>query len=224
MIDRSFRLAVPLLMALHLLTIAPAADARRPTLLQRLREWIGLNPRQAVGGSRGESATTVCLITPRLEASPKASAPASPPTALVNLPRPTLLAAGELNEIRLEENGRLLWQQRASSTTPISGQIPWPIAPLTPGQEVLLRLRPRGAAGADFATITLRAAPAAQQQTALALLADPSARLNTIESTARSGRSALASELVFAHLAKVPADLDTLRQELVSAGCSNSRR
>lgn len=220
MIDRSFRLAVPLLMALHLLAIAPSSDARRPTLLQRLREWIGLNPRQAVGGSRGESATTVCLITPRLEA----SASASPPIALVSLPSPTLLAAGELNEVRLEENGRLLWQQRASSTTPISGQIPWPIAPLSPGQEVLLRLRPRGAAGADFATITLRAAPAAQQQTALALLADPSARLNTIESTARSGRSALASELVFAHLAKVPADLDTLRQELVSAGCSNSRR
>ncbi len=216
MTDRSFRLAVPLVMAIHLLAIAPAADARRPTLLQRLREWIGLNPRQAVGGSRGESSNTVCLITPRLEA--------SPPVALVSLPRPTLLAVGELNEVQLEQNGRLLWQQRASSATPLSGPIPWPVAPLTPGQEMLLRLRPRGAAGADFATITLRAAPAAQQQTALALLANPSARLNAIESAARSGRSALASELVFAPLAQVPADLETLRQELLSAGCSSLRR
>lgn len=220
MTDRSFRLAVPLVMAIHLLAIAPAADARRPTLLQRLREWIGLNPRQAVGGSRGESSNTVCLISPRLEA----SAAASPAVTVVNLPSPTLLAVGELNEVQLEQNGRLLWQQRASSTTPLSGPIPWPIAPLSPGQEVLLRLRPRGAAGADFATITLRAAPAAQQQTALALLANPSARLNAIESAARSGRSALASELVFAPLAQVPADLETLRQELLSAGCSSLRR
>jgi len=219
-IDRPCRIAVPLLMALHLLAIAPAAEARRPTLLQRLRELIGLNPRQAVGGSRGESPKTVCLITPRLED----SSSGSPPTALVSLPSPTLLAAGELNEVRLEQNGRLLWHQQASSTTPISGLIPWPLPPLTPGQEVLLRLRPRGAVGGDFATIRLRAVAAAQQQNAMALLANPSARFEAIESAARNGRPALASELVFAPLAKVPADLETLRQELLSAGCSSSRR
>ena len=217
MIDRSLRFAVPLLMALHLLAIAPAADARRPTLLQRLRELIGLNPRQAVGGSRGDSAQTVCLITPRLEASPSAS----PPTALVSLPSPTLLAAGELNEVRLEQGGRLLWQQRASSTTPISGPIAWPLPPLSPGQEMLLRLRPRGASGGDFADIRLRAGSAAQQQEALALLAHPAAqRLQAIETAARQGRSALASELVFAPLASPSKELEALRQELLSAGCS----
>jgi len=215
-IDRSLRLAVPLLMALHLLAMAPAADARRPTLLQRLRELIGLNPRQAVGGSRGTSSGSICLITPRLEA----SSAASPPTALVSLPQPTLLAAGELNEVRLEHNGQLLWQQRASSTTPIRGPIPWPLAPLTPGQEVLLRLRPRGAAGGDFATIQLRAGTAAQQQQALALLANPSARLQAIAASARNGRSALASELVFAPFPQASEDLKTLRQELLAAGCS----
>jgi len=215
-IDRSLRIAVPLLMALQLLALAPAAEARRPTLLQRLRELIGLNPRQAVGGSRGTGPGSLCLITPRLEA-PSAT---SPPTALVSLPSPTLLAAEDLNEVRLEHNGQLLWQQRASSTTPLSGPIPWPLAPLTPGQEMLLRLRPRGSAGGDFATIRLRAATAAQQQAALALLANPSARLGAIESAARNGRSALASELVFAPLAQVPEDLQALRQEMVAAGCS----
>ncbi|MEB3323787.1 MAG: hypothetical protein VKM17_00435 [Cyanobacteriota bacterium] len=216
MIDRSLRLAVPLLMALHLVAIAPAAEARRPTLLQRLRELIGLNPRQAVGGSRGESATSVCLISPRLEASPAAS----PPTAVVNLPSPTLLAAGELNEVRLEQNGRLLWQQRASSTTPISGPITWPLAPLSPGQELLLRLRPRGAAGGDFADIRLRAASADQQREALALLADPAQRLQAVESAASRGRYGLASELVFAPLTRPSKELGALRQELLSAGCS----
>lgn len=220
MTDRSLHRAASLLLALALLAIPPAAEARRPTLLQRLRDWIGINPRQAVGGSRGASKSSVCLITPRFEAGSTTQLP----TAVVSLPSPTLLAAGELNEIRLEEGGRLLWQQRASSTTSISGPIPWPLAPLTPGQTMVLRLRPRGAAGGDFADVQLQAATALQQREALALLADPSARLGAIESTARSGRSALASELVFAPLAQVPTDLETLRQELLSAGCSSSRR
>ena len=216
MIDRSLRLAVPLLMALHLLAIAPAAEARRPTLLQRLRELIGLNPRQAVGGSRGASAKSVCLISPRLEASPEASRP----TAVVALPSPTLLAAGELNEVRLEQGGRLLWQQRASSTTPISGPIAWPLPPLSPGQELLLRLRPRGASGGDFAEIKLRAGSADQQREALALLADPAQRLQAIESAARKGRYGLASELVFAPLASPSKELEALRKEVLDAGCS----
>lgn len=216
MIDRSLRLAVPLLMALHLLAIAPAAEARRPTLLQRLRELIGLNPRQAVGGSRGASAKSVCLISPRLEASPEASRP----TAVVALLSPTLLAAGELNEVRLEQGGRLLWQQRSSSTTPISGPIAWPLPPLSPGQEMLLRLRPRGASGGDFAEIKLRAGSADQQREALALLADPAKRLQAVEAAARKGRYALASELVFAPLSSPSKELEALRQELLAAGCS----
>jgi hypothetical protein len=215
-IDRSLRLAVPLLMALHLLAIAPAAEARRPTLLQRLRELIGLNPRQAVGGSRGESPKSVCLISPRLESS------GSLPTAVVTLPSPTLLAAGELNEVRLEQGGRLLWQQRASSTTPISGPIAWPLPPLSPGQEMLLRLRPRGASGGDFAEIKLRAASADQQREALALLADPAQRLQAVEAAARRGRYELASELVFAPLSSPSKELEALRQELLAAGCSVS--
>ena len=201
-------------MALHLLAIAPAAEARRPTLLQRLRELIGLNPRQAVGGSRGESAKSVCLITPRLESS------ASLPTAVVTLPSPTLLAAGELNEVRLEQGGRLLWQQRASSTTPISGPIAWPLPPLSPGQEMLLRLRPRGASGGDFAEIKLRAGSADQQREAQALLANPAQRLLAVEAAARKGRYALASELVFAPLSSPSKELEDLRQELLAAGCS----
>jgi hypothetical protein len=213
-IDRSLRLAVPLLMALHLLAIAPAAEARRPTLLQRLRELIGLNPRQAVGGSRGASAKSVCLISPRLESS------GSLPTAVVTLPSPTLLAAGELNEVRLEQGGRLLWQQRASSTTPISGPIAWPLPPLSPGQEMLLRLRPRGASGGDFADIKLQAGSADQQREAQALLADPAQRLQAVEAAARKGRYELASELVFAPLSSPSKELEALRQELLAAGCS----
>jgi hypothetical protein len=218
--DRFLHRAAALLLALPLLANAPAAGARQPTLLQRLREWIGINPRQAVGGSRGSSRTSVCLITPRIEA----STTGRPPTAVVSLPSPTLLAEGELNEVRLEQDGRTIWQKRASSTAAISGPIAWPLAPLTPGQAMLLRLRPRGAAGGDFADVQLRAASAEQQREALALLANPSARLQAIETAATKGHHGLASGLVFAPLANPSSELTSLRQKMLAAGCSNSQQ
>ena len=118
-----------------------------PTVLQLVRRLLGIPQQLAVGGSRSSSAPSVCLISP---------APGRP----VPVAAPTLLAAGELNELRLERSGQVLWQQRASSTAPITGPVAWPIAPLQPGESLQLRLRPRGASGADFATITLTAATA----------------------------------------------------------------
>jgi hypothetical protein len=123
---------------------APAAVAPT-TALQLVRRLLGIPQRVAVGGSRASQDSAVCLI------SPVAGSP-------VPLPQPTLLAAGELNEVRLQRGDEVLWRQRASSTTPIIGPIPWPIAPMKPGETLRLRLRPRGASGADFAAITLTAA------------------------------------------------------------------
>ena len=126
------------------------------TPIQLVRRLLGIPQRVAVGGSRGNLAGSICLISP---------AAGSP----VPLPAPTLLVAGELNEVRLEQGDQLLWRQRASSTTAIRGPIVWPIAPLRPGESVLLKMRPRGSSGADFATITLTAAskPALERHTAL---------------------------------------------------------
>lgn len=183
-------------------------------MLQRLRALIGYNPRQAVGGSRSGSAGSVCLITPRFQVQPDGTA-----RAVVTLPRPTLLAAGDLNEMRLERGGRIVWQKRASSTEPISGPISWPIEPLLPAETVLLRLRPRGAAGSDFATIELLGASAVEQQQAEALLSDPRQRLAVIETQARKGRSSLASELVFSPLPQPPSGLVALRRDLLAQGC-----
>lgn len=141
---------------------------------------------------------------------------------MVSLPRPTLLIAGELNEVRLEQDGQVLWQQRAASTRPITDPIAWPRPSLQPGEHKLLRLRHRGAAGGDFADVQLRAGSVSQQQEALALLTDASARLQVIESVASKGRYRLASEMVFAHLQDPPKDLEILRQTLLSGGCSGS--
>lgn len=126
------------------------------TLVQRLRRLLNLSPPLAVGGSRSGSALRVCLLSPWITTAASAQEP-----ALAALPTdaPTLLAAGPLNEIQILQRDRIVWQQRAASTAAISGPIPWPLEPLQPAEQVLLRLRPRGASGGDFAEIRLQAPP-----------------------------------------------------------------
>jgi len=105
--------------------------------------------------------------------------------ATVAIGRPTLLAAGPLNEVRIERGGTTIWQRLASSTAAFEGPITWPLDPLQPGENLDLKLRPRGSAGADFAVIRLQAAPANQMQQAAAvvqgLAADPELWQRAIE-------------------------------------------
>ena len=155
------------------------SNAQQPapprSVIQKLRAFLGVNPPVAVGGSRsgGGGGQSICLLSPW--PSPERTGNAVPVTVVVS--RPVLLAAGQLNEIRLEKGGRILWQERASSTQPIEGSIPWPIKPLQPGEQLTLKLRPRGASGGDFATYVLRAADApvleANERQAKALGNDP---------------------------------------------------
>lgn len=136
----------------------PGATVQPPprSVIQKLRAFLGVNPPVAVGGSRSGGGQSICLLSPWPSAERKEDA--VPVTVVVS--RPVLLAAGQLNEIRLEKGGQILWQERASSTQPIEGPIAWPIQPLQPGDHLTLKLRPRGASGGDFATFSLRAADA----------------------------------------------------------------
>jgi len=133
-----------------------------PTLVERLRRLLNLNPPLAVGGSRSGSAQQLCLLSPWLGPQPQRSNNRDVPPPLVVVPTdaPTLLSSAPLNELQLLRNGRIIWQQRASSTAAISGAIPWPLQPLQPEEQLMLRLRPRGAPGGDFAVVRLQAAAA----------------------------------------------------------------
>jgi hypothetical protein len=140
------------------LSLAALAQTNNATLvppprsvIQKMRDFLGLNPPVAVGGSRSSGDMRVCLLSPW---------PGQP----VGVTSPVLLAAGPLNELRLEQGDQVLWQQRASSTQAIEGPVAWPIRPLKPGEVMTLKVRPRGASGGDFASYTLRAADAATLQ------------------------------------------------------------
>ena len=145
------------------------------SVIQKLRDFLGLNPPVAVGGSRSSGDLRVCLLSPW---------PGQP----VGVTTPVLLAAGPLNELRLEQGDQVLWQQRASSTQAIEGPVAWPIRPLKPGEVMILKVRPRGASGGDFASYTLRAAEAdvlqAHQNQIAKLGSDPKAWNALIENTA----------------------------------------
>lgn len=132
-----------------------------PTLVQRLRELLNITPPSAVGGGRNSKATSICLINPRLSSHAENS-------LVVNViaSRPTILVSGPLNEIRLQHDRgiRTIWIQQASSIAAIEGPIDWPLEPLTPGDVVSLKLRPRGATGAESISIELRAGSASDFQ------------------------------------------------------------
>lgn len=209
--------------ALLLALLAPPIEVwaqAAPSLLQRIRALIGLNRKipVAAGGSRGGGAAAVCVIAPRTSVDSQGHA-----TAVVPLPRPTILAAEPLNEVRILRGQQLLWQQRASSTQAIEGPIRWPLAPMQAGEELTLQLRPRGAGGGDFASVSLKGTPAAEQQAAEAevqrLGANPAAWLQSVDQALSRGQVSLAWALLYSPQDPRSADLDGLRQEVFRRGC-----
>ncbi|MFN9958942.1 MAG: nickel insertion protein, partial [bacterium] len=109
----------------------PQVVQLQPSLIERLRKLLGITPRVAVGGSRSGAEGQLCLVSPPLSQTNNDS-----PATTTALPKPTLLAAEPLNELRIERDGQILWRQRATSTTALEGPIPWPLDPLRPGERV----------------------------------------------------------------------------------------
>lgn len=212
------------LAGLSLLAMAiPVAAA--PSWLQQLRALFGYSPLLAPGGSRGSGSgpaagDAICLISPRLQEG------LTPPTAIVHLPSPTLLAVQPLAEWRLEDSdGTRLAGALARSDRPITGPIPWPLAPLQPDQRVTLRLRTMQASGSDFGVVQLQAATAAEQNLALQHLADPRDRSTVVRELASGGQRALALELLFAPSPTPSPALTALREAINRAGaCAADRQ
>ena len=150
-----------------------------PTLLQRIRQLLGLVQPVAAGGSRGNS-KQLCLISPFVASQQEG---AVTPTAT-----PTIRVLQPLNEVRIEKDGLTLWRKVASSSQAIEGLISWPLAPLEPGDQLQLVLRSRGASGADAARIPLRAASAA-------VLDETRALLKSVEDTPSAWESAMGDAL-----------------------------
>ena len=210
-------LITTLLSSSLLLSTAAVAQQQAPippTLLQRIRQLLGLVQPVAAGGSRGDS-KQLCLISPYVTSTQQG---AVTPTAT-----PTLRVREPLNEVRIEKDGRTIWRKVASSSQAINGLIPWPLAPMKPGESLELVLRARGASGADLARVPLQAASAevlAQTRAVLdEITQNPQAWESAMDQALQSNNKALAVVLLNARSSEASGSDAALEQLIQSTAC-----
>ncbi len=160
----------------------------------------------------------VCVMSPRVEAGADGRA-----RARVPLPRPTIFVREPLRQVRLQQGGRLLWQQQAALTSPLEGPIAWPLPPLRASERLELLLQPRDASPTAFATIEIVAAPAAtlrRNEERMAALGDnPQTWQKAVEQALGEGDPALATAILFAFEGPSAPELDALRREAFQRSC-----
>lgn len=173
----------------------------------------------AQASTRQGEPVQVCILSPRVEPIDEGEAFGEVPTGA-----PTLLVVEPLQLVRLETpNGRLLWSRRAEPGQALPVPLAWPLPPLQPDQQVLLRLQSQGAAADAFAHVHLQAAGRARMAATTALMATLGDRVDAwmaaINRALEQGDVPLAWALLFAPQAPASEALESLRQEVRRRGC-----
>ncbi|MEB3172455.1 MAG: hypothetical protein VKL97_01175 [Cyanobacteriota bacterium] len=194
-------------------------SSRRSRLLVLLLALVALTPGPVVARVRGGEAVEVCVLVPRVEPLDEGDAFGDVPTAT-----PALVVVEPLHQVRIEEpSGQLLWQRSAAGVDPLPMPLAWPLPPLQPDEEILLRLQPVGAAADAYAHVRLRASGAARLKATAELIAslasDQQAWLAALRTALTAGDVPLAWSLLYAPQAPATGPLLELRQELVRRGC-----
>jgi hypothetical protein len=128
----------------------PASDT---SLVQVIRELIGLPKRVAAGGSRSNMNMSVCLITPVI------TEMGDYPTAIAVVPEPTIVTSEKLNEIvirRADRSQEILYRKRSSSTKAVNNILEWPLKPIQENEKFILELRALKSSGSDKAKIIIK--------------------------------------------------------------------
>lgn len=205
-------------MLLTLLPMVPRSGVRVWLLALLL---AAVAPAPAAASARQGEAVEVCVLVPRVESVDEGEASGELPTAT-----PVLLVVEPLRQVRIESaNGTLLWTRRASSGAALERPLSWPLPPLKPEQELVLRLQPVGAADDAYAHVRLRAGNADRLRATAVLIAtlgrNPDAWLAALHTALAAGDVPLAWTLLFAPQAPASDALQELRQELIRRGCGD---
>ncbi len=212
----------------------PGWRPRRSLALALLAVLLPLGlPALASRPDPASAALSLCVITPRIT-----DPGGRPPAALVAVSRPTLFVVEPLIELQILEGNRLLWRQGPLAGSPrpaagapfgalpagtIEGPVPWPLAPIRPGQTLTLQLRPLEGSPNGFAVVRLIGSPAGQLARGDALLAglgrDPHRWRLAVEAAMERGDLPLASALLFAFEGPGAPDLNALRLTVIRRSC-----
>jgi hypothetical protein len=198
--------------------MSPQAMAAR--LLPLAALLLGLSQAGLTGLHQGGEAPAICLLSPAASREQDGVVRAISP-----LPDPTIFARGGFAEIRLEQNGRLLWRRRAGSELPLQGPLAWPLPPLRPGERLLLRLRPIEVGNGDFASVELLGAKAATMARSVRLRRSlgrqPQAWLRTVLHELEQGSRDLALALLYDFHGPASPELNALRREIHDRACDS---
>jgi hypothetical protein len=165
----------------------------------------------------GES-LAICLLSPAAGPEVQGRVQAVSPVA-----DPTIFARGQFEEIRLERGDQVLWKQRSNGIEPLEGPIAWPLPPLRPGEKLLLRLRPVGISGDNFANVEVVGASAATLKATARLRQslgrDPAAWRRAVIQALDAARTAEALALLFDFSGPSSPELNALRREVHDRAC-----
>jgi hypothetical protein len=188
----------------------------RLLLLAALLSWLpGVDP---VGVRGGGESIAICLLSPAAQRDRQGVVRAVTPVA-----EPTIFARGPFEEIRLEREGRVAWRLQGDADGPIEGPLAWPLAPLRPGEKLLLRLRPRGSGLNDFANVELIGGSMARLERSARLRSslgrDPAAWLRAVVRELDHAHSAEALALLYDSRGPSSPRLNALRLEIHNRAC-----
>jgi hypothetical protein len=191
----------------------------RLLLLAALLSWLsGVDP---VGVRDGGESIAICLLSPAAQRDRQGVV-----RAVTAVADPTIFARGRFEEIRLEREGRLAWRLLGDTKGPIEGPLAWPVAPLRPGERLLLRLRPAGSGLNDFANVELVGGSTARLERSARLRStlgrDPAAWLGAVLRELDAARSAEALALLYDTRGPSSPRLNALRLEIHNRACDTA--
>lgn len=196
-----------------------------PTLLELIQRLIHRNPAISPAGSRSGDAASVCLITPHLTAT-RLEEGVEVGEAVVPLEAPQLIVPAPLNAIRLTGHGPAKpYVRLASLGQPLPGRIPWPVAPIQPGERIKLQLRLTNTSGAEYATFRLVGASAPEMERGRRILKAlgnaPSRWLEAVQKELQTGNQAMASALLFHPEIPYVKDVIDLQSSVIRRQCTS---
>lgn len=225
----------------HEIQRGTVADQKKSTLLQRLREMLGLVRPIAVGGSRASGPRSfevarwsrldldrsvmalsqpllheneACLLSPWIGGT--GNSEQGHRVAITPSGAPPIVSSTPLLEVQILKGNTMLWRGMPSSNERVlANPLEWPIAPLQPGESMLLKFRNSYKKGLPFFRVELR-----RPLDAVPLRNSASiAPLSTLRTLLQQNRQADVVELLFREDLKGNPQLQNLARTARRNGC-----